>query len=506
MAGSIAHLLAAAPAGIPRGRVGGPEPRCSLGVAVLLRWRFCANVARMKAASRACWAPALVALMLATTTTRAAAERRDDAVFGGEVSEPSLRPPVAQPTPAEAAGTPPPQDPPRASGALGAQPSAFDSDRLQLGGLLLLRFGASLSDGGPEDQRLSMPNLLDLYLDARPNDRLRAFARGRLLYEPTIDETSALARATGQRPVRAQLNELWLKLDLARRLFLTLGQQRLLWGATRIWNPVDFINREYRPVLSPFDARNGVPLVKLHLPLEALGWNLYAAGVLERATRLDGAGLLVRGEVVLGTVEAALTGAYRRGSDPRLGLDLSAGIWDLDLSGECALRFPQTAGAQPVVQSAAGVQYSLPLFDRDLLLLGGEYFFNAEGARRTDPLELVSGRRQFFYAGRHYAALFASLPRPGALDAWAFTLSAISNLSDRSALVRLDVSVVVLTHLTLQAFAVGHLGRHGELRFGEAAIASAQRGAARALLQPDDLDEPIPTQLAELGLWLRLDL
>jgi len=456
---------------------------------------------------------ALVVLLVGAACARARADTRDDSVFGAAPSEPVLPSAAAdapatgaQLRPAVPAARRPDATPPATTTAPEPTAPRPDPQRLELGGLLLLRFGAALSDGGPEDQRLSMPNLLDLYLDARPNDRLRAFARGRLLYDPTLDATSAVAQATGQRQTRAQLNELWLKLDLARRLFLTIGQQRLLWGATRIWNPVDFVNREYRPVLSPFDARNGVPMVKLHLPLEQLGWNLYAAGLIERAMRLDGAGVIARGEVVWGTVEAALSGAYRRGTDPRLGLDFSAGLWELDLTGECALRWPRGEGARPVVQSAAGLQYALPVFERDLLLLGGEYFFNDEGTRRVDPLELFTGRRQFFYAGRHYGALFASLPRPGALDAWSFTLSAISNLSDRSVLARLDVSVLLLTHLTLQAFVVGHLGRHGELRFGEAAIPAAERAAARALLQPDALDEPIPTQLVELGLWLSLDL
>ena len=33
-----------------------------------------------------------------------------------------------------------------------------------------------------------MPNLLELYLDGRPSDRVRAYVRGRLSYDPTTGQ------------------------------------------------------------------------------------------------------------------------------------------------------------------------------------------------------------------------------------------------------------------------------------------------------------------------------
>ena len=38
----------------------------------------------------------------------------------------------------------------------------------------------------PADWSLSAPSLLDLYLDARPNPRVRAFILGRMSYDPTL--------------------------------------------------------------------------------------------------------------------------------------------------------------------------------------------------------------------------------------------------------------------------------------------------------------------------------
>jgi hypothetical protein len=41
-----------------------------------------------------------------------------------------------------------------------------------------------------------MPNLLDVYLDARPVERVRAFASGRLAYDPTLTEAAEDDAAT----------------------------------------------------------------------------------------------------------------------------------------------------------------------------------------------------------------------------------------------------------------------------------------------------------------------
>ena len=58
----------------------------------------------------------------------------------------------------------------------------------------------------------------------------------------------------------------------------------------------------------------------------------------------------------------------------------------------------------------------------------------------------------FFYIGRHYAALFLSLPAPYSWNYTTFTLSTLSNLSDMSFVSRVDYSVTLLTHLTLEDF------------------------------------------------------
>ena len=58
-----------------------------------------------------------------------------------------------------------------------------------IGGMAYLRLQSFvLSEGAFEKQRFMMPNLLDVYLDARPDARVRAFVSGRMLFDPTVEE------------------------------------------------------------------------------------------------------------------------------------------------------------------------------------------------------------------------------------------------------------------------------------------------------------------------------
>jgi hypothetical protein len=351
-----------------------------------------------------------------------------------------------------------------------------------------------------------MPNLLEVYLDARPSDRVRAFARGRLLWNPAVDGDDPYWNALGAEQVAVQLDELWLKLDVARRLFVTVGQQKVLWGTARFWNPADLVSLSPRPLLTPFDDRTGLPLLKLHLPVESLGWNFYLVGMMDQVDTFDRSGVAGRAELVFSTVELAASAAYRYRLPARVGFDVSAGIWSFDVIGEVGLKIDAEGAGRVSPQTVGGLQYTVSVFDDDKLIIGGEYFFNSEGAERVSPFALLRGEVPFFYAGRHYAALFVWLPRPGRLNDWDFSATGIGNLSDQTFLARLDVSVKVLTFLSVQTYFTAHLGRKGELRIGDRAFSPEEVAEARALFSPDAPGRPVPTQLVDLGLWLRLDL
>ncbi len=119
--------------------------------------------------------------------------------------------------------------------------------------------------------------------------------------------------------------------------------------------------------------------------------------------------------------------------------------------------------------------YSRKYNDNDMFTVGAEYFYNGLGYHSPvvyPGLVLphsvaLADSANFFYLGRHYAALYATFPAPYSLDTHTFTLSTIGNLSDRSFITRLDYSLVVLTHVRFEAFVSGRYGnQNGEFRFG----------------------------------------
>ncbi|MFT7622643.1 MAG: hypothetical protein ACI9WU_001818 [Myxococcota bacterium] len=383
---------------------------------------------------------------------------------------------------------------------------AEQNDKLQIGGTLWMRSQASFSDSDEvEDHRLSFPNLVELYLDGRPSDRIRGFIKARLAWNPSIgpDPAPSLATAFGFEPTELEvvLDQLWLKFDIARALYVTIGQQAVRWGTTRIWNPIDVINTQFREPLTLFDSRTGVPMIKLHIPVESLGWNFYVLGMLKEVDTFDDAGIAARAEFVFSTVELGLVGAYRKGVDPRVGLDISAGVLDLDIKGEVGLRLDESDDMSTHVQASAGLEYGVKYSDQDTLYVGAEYFYNQDGGTTQEafgatPLDLLqklaSGEPlpQWLYVGKHYAALYLSLPQPGDLDQSYVTLSSIANLTDTSFLGRLDWSETILTFMTLQMYVVGHWGDFGELRIGDKLLPGLG----------------LQTQLIEVGLNLRIDL
>jgi len=276
----------------------------------------------------------------------------------------------------------------------------------------------------------------------------------------------------------------------------------------------DYLHSLKRNPLDVFDARGGTSMLKLHVPWEDKGWNFYGVAVTEDPTDAT-AGLNQvaaggRAEIIILGAELGVDGLFKRGQKPRVGFDLSTGIWDFDVYTDVAVRSGEdfsvvyqlpadqvptcqpadpnaapvplttaaaTYGVKPLsgikTQAVVGANWSHKYNDNDLFTLGAEYFYNQPGY--SDPslypglLSNNTGVPQlnFFYTGRHYAALFASFPAPYSWNYTTFTLSTIGNLSDRSFVTRLDYSLTVLTHLSFEAFAAVHYGySSGEFRLG----------------------------------------
>jgi hypothetical protein len=498
-------------------------------------------------------AAALAAFALASLAAPAGAQDRpsDEELFGA--------PPAAPSPGAPAPSAPPSALPPPPDGTM----SREREDPLRIGGQLYLRLQSFAAEGAaPADWTAISPNLLDVFADVRPNDRVRGFALARTAYNAiTVDPSKGLppqvtpeiASALGLGPLpttAVALDQLWVNFDVARTVFVTAGRQHVKWGVGRFWNPTDFLHRLPRDPLDPFDVRVGTAMVKAHLPWEKRGWNAYAVALLEdpryqggdRSGTLAGIPVGGRVEAVFGTVEVGADALAGPGAPPRYGVDVSAGVWDLDLYGEAAFggargrwrvqdpaaalvalpgagryALEEVGGASPRV--TLGGTYARKYSDEDAVTFGAEWFWQESGY--TDPSEygfLAAGAPAFtgdptspvfrqepsaftsFQLGRQYAGAFVSLPSPGSWNDTTFNLSVLGNLSDRSFIGRLDHSVLLLTYLRLETFAAVHMGHAG----GEFRLDFAASGLGSFFTVPGGVATNRP--LLDLGVALRVSL
>ncbi|NTX13073.1 hypothetical protein HUA76_19930 [Myxococcus sp. CA056] len=498
-----------------------------------------------------------LSVVLAGTTALGQSERPDEnALFGGEDDKPAQAdtpgepPTTGRPSddevfgedPAPSAGadasntgdaterqpplTPAPPEPgDRDSQALSGPGtrSAFDSDEavddpLKIGGQFYMRGFAAATEGTSfGDTSFSAPTLVDGYFDARPMDRLRGFVVGRLSYDPTVaTQTGTTTNNTPSNP-RVLLDQAWLRFDIERTLFLTIGKQHVKWGTGQIWNPTDFLSPQRRNPLAFVDLRTGVSMLKVHVPWEAKGWNFYAIAVMDdlgtdagalldntggvpppveadpvnRLSRIGGA---LRAEVVLGPAEFGASAVAQRGRKPRFGFDVSSALGPIDVYGEVGIkkgterplyRIPAGTTYEEIIkdtslveayvpsgltpQVTGGANYSFPYGDNDIAVLGVEYFYNSTGYTSSFgyPYLIAEDAFQPLYLGRHYGAAYLFLDRPGSLERTSFNFFTLSNLSDKSYISRINVTHRALSYLTVEAYGAVHYGhKGGEFRLG----------------------------------------
>ncbi len=449
------------------------------------------------------------------------------------------------------------------------------SDALKVGGTLNLFAQGYWQEGRPFEQgTFGAPFLLDAYIDGRPTDRLRAFVLGRLQYDPTrpagdaSTSTSAAAQSTGSASLigltpstksnpSVALDQLWLRFDIARAVYFTVGRQKVRWGVSRIWYPTDFLNAQPRDAFNPFDVRLGVNMVKVHVPVESLGWNFYGYGLLDAinvtssGVTLDRLGGALRAEFVLGPAELGVGGVWQQGRRPRYGLDVSTALGPVDVYAEAALRdardfvlfhSPSDLTADNLlmrigsieayrpsgvmVQVSGGLSWQFNYTDKNSAILGVEYFYNPAGVSDAvgyqvktfmpallglslDPIQNAP-----LYGGRHNLAATLTAPGIPGYDWISLSLSSVVIINDPSGLTRLDLTFRVLSYLNVQLFAAAFYGQSGgQLRFQLSAQEITQLAAFSELAQPgsgatvlDALSSLRWPPVVQAGVLLRLSI
>ena|GEM_PF-228780 len=342
------------------------------------------------------------------------------------------------------------------------------------------------------------PGLVDVYLDFRPQDDIRAYVVGRLVYDPLDPALST---------PRTSLDKLWLYFGLFDSVYVTAGRQHVKWGSSRIWNTTDFLRSPNPDPLGVFDLRQGVDMVKVNVPFESLRANLwgYATATLED-TGVTGAlpraryGGAVRGDIAFGTSELIASASFLERRRPRYGLDYSLGVGRLDFNAEVAFvrdsdtrlwrstpegSFVERTVTGTQVQASAGVAAELRVGDLYRTVLRAEGFYNQLGDddRRLLTWVQSTGDYRALYFGRTYGLGQITVTRRSIYEP-SWTLTVLGNLGDPSFLGRLDFGFV-RNNVNVAAFVEAPFGaRGGEFRFqpdpSVAALPATDLGMFRA--------------------------
>jgi len=422
-----------------------------------------------------------------------------------------------------------------------------------VGGRLYSRVSYSLNkEDSALNSPISSPSLADIYLDSRPNDHLRGYLRGRFHYTFSFQDSDVASPFGPASQSAFSLDQLWFKFNIAERLYVTFGKQPLRWGSGRFWNPTDFVNGQTRDPLAFVDERTGLGLLKLHLPLEDLGWNFYAIINGDGAQSPNEAGFALRGEFLFHTTEISISAADRNGGPEQLGLDISTGVGPFDLhleaaahrrtptlffknSSEAPIGYPVfgydpspelTSRDEWLYQAVAGVELGINYSDQDTLYVGAEFFYNQMGYQKPGLFTWLAATGSFrpLYLGQQYASLYLALPNPGRLNHSSITLSGLANLSFESYITRLDYRVRALTFLDFFVGVTGYFGESSDLRFAanvegrtlskseESLVKSGLQD--RTVLDDDNIDSiiaimnqglSIPQRLIDFQVGLRMD-
>jgi hypothetical protein len=396
---------------------------------------------------------------------------------------------------------------------------------LSIGGQFYLRQTVTAEDHRPPDAwPHSVPILADGWFDARPNDRVRGMLRARMSFDPTVSSATTFLGATPDGGPTVALDQAWINFDLGRSVFVTAGRQHVTWGSSRFWNPNDLLHAARRDSLALFDARVGQTMLRIHVPWEKRGWNLYAIELfegLDRAGTVGRIGGAARAEAVFGPAEFGIDAIATRGHQTRAGADLSAGIGPVDVYAEAVVmrgtdrpRWREIPNPVPgggmllegyvpdalTPAIAGGINWMFKFTDQDAATVGVEGFHQSAGYTKKSvyPWLMFQGAFTPFYLSRDYAAAYAFSTIPGTNGNQSVTLSNITNVSDRTGTVRLDWGAVLLTHLRIEAYVAGHYGAAGgEFRFGMRSGPQVINGIPIPAL---DIRPPV----ADAGLGLRV--
>jgi hypothetical protein len=256
------------------------------------------------------------------------------------------------------------------------------------------------------------------------------------------------------------LSEFHISFDMARTVFVRVGNQLIAWGPSVIWTPVDFINLQRVNPLSSLDLRVGKPGLRIHVPLGTSNVFLFGdfsgmvtpAGVVQDPLKATNAA--ARWDITLLGYELALTGFWGA-SNQNYGFDFSGRALGFDVYGELAAALPYDASS---LTFASSIGFQRALGELSYWSIQGEFFYNDAGTTDASTYPAMITARTFipFYVGKFYA--YAGVTRSHLfIDGVSASLSGFGNFSDSSFLLRLSTTID-LPKLVPFTFAVSYAG------------------------------------------------
>ncbi len=249
------------------------------------------------------------------------------------------------------------------------------------------------------------------------------------------------------------LSELHYSFDIAKKLFVRVGNQLIAWGPSRVWSPVDFINLEKNDAFASLDERAGKPGLRLHLPLKGSNAFVFADfGDFVSRSASSSTGWIAedpfeaikfggRYDFTAGSFEFGLTGYGGLNAQARFGMDASGRLLGTTVYAEAAFK-PEYSDYQS--SALVSVGFSRSLDERRLWTLSGEGFWNSRGQDLSGTtaaglMTLPSEDTRSLYQGVFYA--YGSLSAAELFSpSLTTTLTALANLTELSYRVTLSES------------------------------------------------------------------
>lgn len=213
----------------------------------------------------------------------------------------------------------------------------LSSDKAELGGKF--RFKASSSwnydglagpaEGASDSDDLELDLGADIFLDARPSEDFRVFAKTAVSY-PFTDQG-------GERKFDDvfHVKELFSDFHLGDAVFFRAGKQTINWGVGYFFSPADLLNVTEIDPEDPTAELEGPVALKVQIPLGI--HNLYLYTIFQDAEKTEEIGLAPKAEFVVGDTELGFGAYYRKHDAPAFMTTATTNWGDYRLFGEGVL-------------------------------------------------------------------------------------------------------------------------------------------------------------------------